>query len=73
MSLGKTRSLLGNFMDQRGVKQRWLADKSEVNKSTISLACNDAKYIPSGKTMQKIIKALRQIDPTVRAEDFWEL
>ncbi|MGF7046413.1 DNA-binding XRE family transcriptional regulator [Paenibacillus sp. DS2015] len=75
MSLGlnKPRSKLGKWLDRRGIKQDWLIKTSEVNKQTISSVCNDGGYIPSGNTMQKIIKALREVDPSVKADQFWDL
>jgi predicted transcriptional regulator len=71
--LGKPRSKLGKWMDNRGMKQDWLVKKSKVSKSTISNACSDPDYIPSGSSLQKIIKALREADPSVRADQFWDL
>jgi DNA-binding XRE family transcriptional regulator len=71
--LNKPRANLGKWIDKRGIKQEWLIKKSGVNKQTLSLACNDPEYIPSGTTMQKIIKALREVDPSVRADQFWDL
>lgn len=71
--LGKPRTRLGKFIDARGIKQEWLIKKSGVGRNTITWACGDKDYIPSGRTMQKIIKALRQIDNAVRADQFWDL
>ncbi|GMK49130.1 hypothetical protein PghCCS26_62600 [Paenibacillus glycanilyticus] len=71
--LGKKRSRLGKWMDSRGIKQEWLIQKSGRNKNTIRMACNDPDHIPSGSTMQKILTALREVDPSVRAEQFWDL
>lgn len=71
--LGKARTPLGKWLDKRGIKQEWLIQKSGINKNTITSACGDMSYIPSGRTIQKIIKALREVDSSVRAEHFWDL
>lgn len=71
--LNKPRSKLGKWIDRRGIKQEWLIKESGVNKRTVSDVCNEEDYMPSGKTMQKIIKALRVVDPSVKASQFWDL
>jgi len=71
--LGKDRTKLGVWIDRRGIKQEWLVLKSGLNRNTVRLACNDRDHMPTGKTMQKIIKALREVDSSVRADQFWEL
>jgi hypothetical protein len=73
MGLGKDRSKLGRWMDNKGIKQEWLVAKSGLGRGTISSACSDEGYIPSGTSIQKIIKALREHDPSVRASQFWDL
>lgn len=71
--LGKPRSKLGEWMDSRGIKQEWLIKKGGLSKGTVTSACSNPKYIPTGTIMQKILKALREVDPSVRAEQFWDL
>ncbi|MDP5276341.1 XRE family transcriptional regulator [Chengkuizengella axinellae] len=71
--LEKPRAPLGKWIDRRGIKQEWLIKKSKLGRNTITWACSDRDYMPSGKTMQKIIKALREVDPSVRADQFWDL
>jgi hypothetical protein len=71
--LGKPRSKLGRWMDSRGIKQGWLIRKARVSKGTATSACGDKNYIPTGSTMKKILKALREIDPSVKADQFWDM
>jgi transcriptional regulator with XRE-family HTH domain len=71
--LGKKRSPLGKWLDSRGYTQEDLVRVSRVNRNTISKACSDPEYIPSGNTIQKIIKALREVDPTISANKFWDM
>jgi hypothetical protein len=71
--LGKKRSRLGKFLDARGIKQQWLADEAKLNKKTVSQLATDDEYIPAGRTMKKVLQALRKVDPNVKQEDFWSL
>ncbi|MBP1944628.1 helix-turn-helix transcriptional regulator [Cytobacillus luteolus] len=72
--LGKKRSKLGKWLDQRGISQTWLANKSGVNRNTINdLAAGDSDRAPTTRTIKKILKALREIDPTVNSNDFFDM
>ncbi len=72
--LGKKRSKLGEWLDKRGVSQQWLANNSKVSRSTVSELCQaDERHAPTQKTMTKILKALRNIDPNIKADDFWDM
>lgn len=71
--LGKNRTKLGEWLDSRGIKQDWLASKGKIGRTTISNACGNKDYTPSGTTMGKIIKVIREVDPSVRADQFWDL
>lgn len=73
MGLGKERTKLGKWLDKRGIKQEWLVQQTGLNRNTIRLTCNERGNIPSGTTMMKIIKALREVDSSVRADQFWDL
>jgi predicted transcriptional regulator len=73
MGLGKKRSRVGKWLDNRGITQQWISRKTKLNKATLSRVCNDPDYVPSGTTIQKIIKALREIDTTVSANKFWDI
>jgi hypothetical protein len=71
--LGKQRSKLGRWLDQRGISQEWVRGKSKLGRNTVSKVCSDPDYTPTGSTMRKILNALRQIDPNVRADKFWDM
>lgn len=71
--LGKKRSLLGKWIDRSGYSQEDLVKSSGVSRNTISKACSDPDYIPSSAVMKKILKALREVDPSIRADQFWEM
>ncbi|GIP38619.1 hypothetical protein J31TS4_18990 [Paenibacillus sp. J31TS4] len=71
--LGKRRTKLGKWLDARGYNQEDLVKASKVSRNTISRACNELDYTPSISVIKKIIKALREVDPSVRADRFWDL
>jgi predicted transcriptional regulator len=71
--LGKSRSKLGKWLDDRGISQQWLSKKSGVSRTTISEMCSDQMKSPNLKTIQKVLKAIRDIDPRVKQDDFWSM
>lgn len=72
--LGKKRSRFGEWLDNRGISQQWVATQSKVSRSTISDLCKDeSTHTPSQATMKKILTAIRKIDPTVKVDDFWDM
>lgn len=71
--LGKERTQLGRWLDRRGITQQWLTKKSGLNKATVSDLCTNNERTPSGTTMKKILKALREIDQNIRQDDFWDI
>jgi predicted transcriptional regulator len=69
---GKPRSKLGRWLDDRGISQEWLITKSKVSRTTISeLAAG--KRQPTLDTVKKIMKAIRDVDPNARPDDFFDL
>ena len=71
--LGKKRSKVGRFIDEHGYTQEDLCKAAGIGRNTASRVCSDPKYMPSTKVMQKIIKALRKIDPGVKVDDFFDI
>lgn len=71
--LGKKRSRLGRWLDSKGYTQEDLTKASRVNRNTVSKLCSDPDYLPTGSTMKRIIKALKEIDPNVKADKFWDI
>lgn len=69
--LGKKRSKLGKWLDERGITQQWLSRETELNRATIARIATDDEYMPNLRTIQKIIKALHKIDKSVNQNDFW--
>ncbi|HWO98762.1 MAG TPA: helix-turn-helix transcriptional regulator [Bacillus sp. (in: firmicutes)] len=72
--LGKKRSKLGEWLDKRGISQQWLSKSSKVSRTTVSDLCKgESEHAPTQSTMKKILKALRNVDPNVKADDFWDM
>lgn len=72
MGTGKPRSKLGLWLDERGITQKWLMEKTGLNKNTISKIASDSSP-PKVETMKKILKVLREIDKYLKVEDFWKI
>ncbi|WP_088105228.1 helix-turn-helix domain-containing protein [Halalkalibacter urbisdiaboli] len=71
---GKPRSKLGKWLDKRGMSQEWLMKKSGLGRNTVSrLAAGDSEHEPTARTIKKIMKAIREIDPNARTDDFFDL
>lgn len=72
-ALGKrNRSKFARFLDENGISQQDVANKSGVSKSTISRLCQADTFSPTMKTAAKIVKALRQLTKKdVHYDDFW--
>ncbi|WP_425595286.1 helix-turn-helix transcriptional regulator [Priestia flexa] len=70
---GKKRSKVGKFIDRKGYTQEDLMAASKVGRNTISKICNDPDYTPSVTTIKKIMKALRQLDPNLKTDDFFDI
>jgi transcriptional regulator with XRE-family HTH domain len=71
--LGKPRTLLGMWIDRKGISQEELSKAAKINRDTVSAACSKRGYIPSPLVMKKILKALREVDASIRADQFWDL
>ncbi|GIP40772.1 hypothetical protein J31TS4_40520 [Paenibacillus sp. J31TS4] len=72
--LGKRRSRFGKFIDQElgyGGQER-VREVSKISRETIAKICNNADYIPSGKTMKLLMTAVKKLTgKNVRTDDFW--
>jgi hypothetical protein len=71
--LGKRRTRLGRWLDERGISQQWLMRTAGISKNTAGDLATKDDYLPSGTTMRKVLQALRKVDPNVKQEDFWSM
>lgn len=61
-NLGKTRrSKFGRWLDNEGITQSELRDKSKLSQGTISKLCNDSDYRPKLSTIARVKKALKAL------------
>jgi transcriptional regulator with XRE-family HTH domain len=70
---GKPRTRLGRWLDSKGITQEWLVRKTKLNRTTISKIASDDEYSPTLPTIKKLMKAIREIDPAARTDDFFDL
>lgn len=69
----KKRSRLGKFLDREGYTQEELVKASKVSRNTVSRICSDPEYTPNGSTIKRIMKAIRELDPTAKTDDFFDI
>lgn len=67
------RSKLGRFLEKHGYNQSQLSKMADLNKNTVTRIYTDSSYMPSGNTISKVMKALRRLDPSLKAEDFFDV
>ncbi|WP_429682206.1 XRE family transcriptional regulator [Bacillus paranthracis] len=67
------RTPLGMFLDKHRIEQEWLVRKSGLGRNTVGDLANNPDRSPTRKTMQKILKVLREFDSRVKADDFWDM
>ncbi|MEF8682057.1 UNVERIFIED_CONTAM: XRE family transcriptional regulator [Bacillus cereus] len=67
------RTPLGRFLDKHRIEQEWLVRKSGLGRNTVGDLANNPNRSPTRKTMQKILKVLREFDSMVKADDFWDM
>jgi hypothetical protein len=67
------RTPLGKFLDKHRIEQEWLIRKSGLGRNTIGDLANNPDRSPTRKTMQKILKVLREFDSRIKADDFWDM
>ena len=69
----KKRSKLGKYLDREGFTQEELVKVSKVSRNTISRICSDPDYAPSGSTIKKVMRAIKQLDPNAKIDDFFDM
>ncbi|MGD6831450.1 helix-turn-helix domain-containing protein [Sutcliffiella halmapala] len=70
---GKPRTRLGQFLDQKGITQEWLSKKTGISRNTISKLCSNEEYSPNMGTIKRVMAAVREVDESKKAEDFWSM
>lgn len=70
---GKPRTKVGKWLDDRGISQEWLVRKTKISRTTISKISSDKDYSPTLPTVKKIMKAIKEVDPGAKADDFFDM
>lgn len=70
---GKPRTKVGKWLDQRGISQEWLSQKTKISRNTISKIASDKDYSPKLPTVKKIMKAIKEVDPNAKSSDFFDI
>jgi predicted transcriptional regulator len=70
---GKPRTKLGKWLDKRGITQEWLVRNTKISRTTISKIASDKEYSPTLPTIKKLMKAIKEVDPNARPDDFFDL
>lgn len=70
MGLGKKRSKFGKWLDEKGVKQEYIVEQTNISRNTISDICS-GKREPNSTTIKKILVAVKKIDKKAKAEDLF--
>jgi transcriptional regulator with XRE-family HTH domain len=70
---GKPRTSFGKWLDHRGITQEWISQKTSISRNTISKIASDKEYSPTLKTIQKIMRAIKEVDPNAKSDDFWSM
>jgi transcriptional regulator with XRE-family HTH domain len=70
---GKPRTQFGKWLDNRGISQEWISKRTKISRNTISKIAADKEYSPTLRTIQKIMKAIKEVDPNAKSDDFWSM
>lgn len=70
---GPPRSKFGKWIKRNGLTQMDVARMSGVSHTTISALATGKTKKPTRLVSRKLIDALRQVDPSVKAKDFWDV
>jgi predicted transcriptional regulator len=64
----------GCFLEERGMTATWFAKKSGLNRNTVNKLINETDdYSPKLKTIQKVMKVIKKIDPNKNSSDFFDM
>ncbi|MDQ0188253.1 helix-turn-helix transcriptional regulator [Alicyclobacillus cycloheptanicus] len=69
--LGRPRTRFGKWMEEQGVTQEELSQKSGVSRGTISRLASKDDARPGWRNRKKLREALRAYDEEY-ADDFWD-
>lgn len=59
--------------EQDEYNQKEFSIESGVSDETIYTARTNVDWIPSANVMRKIMRVVKELDPEMRASDFWDI
>lgn len=71
LGLGRERTVLGEWLDRKGISQTELSRWTGLSQPTITNVCSVPGYRPSYTTKRTIIHALIKRGYDVEESDFW--
>ena len=71
--IGPYKSKFGKWLKNHGISHVELSKKSGVPRTTIGNLAREENRCPTRLTGQKLIKAIREIEPKVKESDFWNI
>ncbi|MGD6854488.1 transcriptional regulator [Bacillus infantis] len=69
----KPRTKIGKWLDKRSISQEWIVSKTKLSRTTVSKIAGDKDYTTTLPTIKKIMKAIREIEPGAKADDYFDL
>ena len=69
----RPRSAFGRWVKDKGISLVDLSKKSDLPISTLSALSTRGAQKPIRRTGDKLIKAIRTIDPEAKESDFWDV
>lgn len=72
--LGKQLTKLGKNLKKEGKSNKWLQEKTKLNKNTITQLTSNKDYEPKQPTIKKVMDAIRrEINKDAKYEDYFDL
>lgn len=72
--LGKPKTKLGRKLEKMGLSNKWLQEKTRLNKNTITQLTSNKDYSPKQTTIKKVLNVIRkEIDPNANINDYFDI
>ena len=69
----RNRSKLGKWLDDHGISQMDLSTWSGVSYRTVQDLVRGESKRPTRLTARKLLRAIRDVEPSVKESDFWDV
>lgn len=72
--LGKPLTKLGKELKKKGKSNKWLQEKTKLNKNTITQLTANEDYEPKQATIKKVMNVIRkEINENAKTEDYFDI